>query len=200
MLGKHGVLLCVVTLAAAAWLAAAVGCERSEEGAAIAAEMEETPGKLKIESSAFKNGRPIPRRYTGDGENVSPPLAWSGLPEGTRELALICDDPDAPMAEPWVHWVLYAIPVNTGGLKEAVPRTEKLTEPKGAMQGKNSGGSIGYRGPRPPREHGVHHYHFKLYALDAGLKLEPGLDKTALLAAMKGHVLGMTDLVGTYER
>jgi len=197
---RNGILSCVVALATAAWLAMALGCERSEGGAAVGAEMAETSGTLKIESTAFKNGGRIPRRYTGDGANVSPPLAWSGVPDGTKELALICDDPDAPRAEPWVHWVLYGLPADCRELKEAMPRTERLAEPKGAMQGPNSSRRIGYSGPRPPKGHGVHHYHFKLYALDAALNLEPGLDKPTLLAAMKNHVLGMADLVGTYQR
>jgi Raf kinase inhibitor-like YbhB/YbcL family protein len=115
---------------------------------------------------------------------------------------LIVDDPDAPIAEPWVHWVIYKIPGSATGLKEGIPRQEKLDDPKGALQGKNTwpSGNLGYRGPAPPRGHGVHHYHFKLYALDAELDLKPGLDKKALLAAMAGHILAQGELIGTFQR
>jgi len=158
---------------------------------------------LAITSSAFVQGHPIPKKYTGEGADVSPPLAWSGAPEGTKELALICDDPDAPTTEPWVHWVIYKIPAATKGLPEGVARKTKPKEPVGALQGKNSwpaGDNIGYRGPMPPPGHGVHHYYFKLYALDAPLDVEAGLDKKASLEKMRDHVLAESVLMGTYER
>jgi len=151
-----------------------------------------TIAKLVVSSSAFDAGQTIPRKHTGEGEDVSPALVWSEPPEGTVELALICDDPDAPRAEPWVHWVAYGIDGDTRGLAESV--TEGLTG------GKNSWGRTGYGGPLPPRGHGVHHYHFKVYALDKKLEAGPGLDKGALLEAMAGHVLAEGELVGTYER
>jgi hypothetical protein len=157
---------------------------------------------IAIQCGSFKAGAKIPPRHSEDGKDLSPPLSWSGVPEGTKELALIVDDPDAPIAEPWVHWVIYKIPAATTGLVEGIPRQEKLDDPKGALQGKNtwSSGNLGYRGPAPPRGHGVHHYHFKLYALDAELDLKPGLDKKALLEAMAGHILAQGELVGTYQR
>ena len=158
---------------------------------------------LTLSSSAFTQGHPIPKKYTGEGEDVSPPLAWSGLPAGTKELALICDDPDAPRDEPWVHWVIYKIPATASGLPEGVPKKSRLKEPAGALQGKNSwpeGENIGYGGPMPPPGHGVHHYYFKLYALDMALEVEPGLNKKALLEKMQGHILAETELMGTYER
>lgn len=151
-------------------------------------------------SPAFRDGQAVPKRHTEDGEDLSPPISWSQLPAGTRELALVVDDPDAPRAEPWVHWVIYRVPADTDGLKEGVPQQERLADPRGAIQGKNSWGTIGYRGPAPPKGHGTHHYHFKLYALDAALELNPGLDKSALLQAMSGHVLGHGEFVGTYQR
>lgn len=163
----------------------------------------ETKMSLRLTSSAFTQGHPIPKKYTGEGADVSPPLAWADVPEKTEELVLICDDPDAPVAEPWVHWVIYKIPNHAKGLSEGIPRRPRLKEPAGAMQGKNGwpeGQNIGYRGPMPPVGHGVHHYYFKLYALDAGLTLEPGLDKKALLDAIRGHVLAEGSLMGTYER
>ena len=156
--------------------------------------------RMTLKSPAFENNRLIPIRHTGDGEDRSPPLEWSGLPDGTKELALICDDPDAPRREPWVHWVIYRIPADVAGLKAGIERSERLADPLGARQGRNSWNTIGYRGPAPPRHRGPHHYHFKLYALDAELALDPGLDKNKLLAAMKGHILAETKLVGIYER
>jgi Raf kinase inhibitor-like YbhB/YbcL family protein len=158
---------------------------------------------FELTSTAFAANQTIPKKYTGEGADVSPPLAWSKLPEGTQELALICDDPDAPVAEPWVHWVIYRIPAAEKGLPEGVDKTEKPSVPAGALQGKNSwpsGQTIGYRGPMPPPGHGTHHYHFTLYALKNKLDVPPGLDKKALLAAMEGRILGQVRLTGTYSR
>ena len=153
-------------------------------------------------SGAFEPGKPIPKPYTGDGDDRSPPLAWNGVPAGAKELALICDDPDAPTPKPWVHWVIYKIPADTKSLEEGIPRKPQPPIPNGALQGVNSfpSDNIGYRGPAPPKGHGVHHYHFKLYALDTPLDLKPALDKDQVLAAMKGHIVGEGEIVGTYER
>ncbi|MDO8632008.1 MAG: YbhB/YbcL family Raf kinase inhibitor-like protein [Phycisphaerales bacterium] len=158
------------------------------------------PMTIKVESPAFVNNAKIPTKFTGDGEDVSPGLTWSNLPAGARELALICDDPDAPTSEPWVHWVIYRIAADAKGLPENVAKTASPAEPKGALQGKNSWSKIGYGGPAPPKGHGVHHYHFKLYALDAPLNVSSGLTKKDMLAAMKGHILAQGELVGTYQR
>lgn len=187
---------------------ALAGCERQAEPPPPAVEPVQAvpapkevggaPMGMTIQSSDFQPGGKIPAKFTADGQDVSPALSWSGLPAGTKELALICDDPDAPTPEPWVHWVIYKLPGNAMGLPENVPTTEKLSAPAGAVQGKNSWGRTGYGGPSPPR--GLHHYHFKLYALDATLDLGPGADKKRLLAAMKGHVLAEAEVVGTYER
>ena len=158
---------------------------------------------IELTSTAFGQGKPIPAKYTGEGDDVSPPLSWSKLPEGTEELALICDDPDAPTDEPWVHWVIYKIPATVNGLVENIPADAELKQPTGAMQGKNSwtsGELIGYRGPMPPPGHGTHHYFFRLYALDAKLSVAPGLTKNQLLDEMRGHVIGQGELMGTYER
>jgi Raf kinase inhibitor-like YbhB/YbcL family protein len=156
---------------------------------------------IPAKSTAFEAGKPIPKKYTGEGEDVSPPLAWSNIPQGAKELALICDDPDAPMGT-WVHWVLYKIPAETMGLPEGLPREKALKSPAGAVQGVNSFGTdnLGYRGPMPPPGHGMHHYHFKVYALDKPVTLAPGADKKALLAEIHGHVLAQGELVGTYQR
>jgi hypothetical protein len=158
---------------------------------------------MSIASQTFEDGARIPQKYTGDGADVSPPLRWDDVPQGTRELALICDDPDAPTPQPWVHWVLYKLAPETAGLPEGVPGQSQIETPIAACQGRNSfssGRTIGYRGPAPPPGHGTHHYHFKLYALDAELALNPGIDKDALLEALDGHVLAEAELVGTYER
>ena len=146
---------------------------------------------MKLTSTAFNHGKPIARKYTGEGTDVSVPLTWSGVPDGTIELALICDDPDAPRPEPWVHWVIYKIPAAATGLSEGLPRQKRLETPSGVLQGVNSWPSdnVGYRGPMPPPGHGVHHYHFRLYALDTALLVEPGLSKDKLLAAMAGHII-----------
>jgi Raf kinase inhibitor-like YbhB/YbcL family protein len=154
-----------------------------------------------LNSEAFGPGSTIPRRHTADGEDLSPPLGWTNLPPETRELALIVDDPDAPSQQPWVHWVISKIRPTESGIAEGVHLKPTPSFPSGAVQGKNSWGTIGYRGPAPPRGHGVHRYVFRLYALDAALTgLPAGLDKQALLKSMQGHVLAIAELIGTYER
>lgn len=155
---------------------------------------------MTVRSTAFEPDQAIPRKHTGEGPDVSPPLAWESVPSGTIEFALIVDDPDAPRPEPWVHWLIYKIPADTTALPEGVPASETLDSPAGALQGRNSWGKVGYGGPMPPPGHGLHHYHFKLYALDAALDVQPGLDKAALLKQIKGHILAETELVGTYQR
>ena len=154
---------------------------------------------LTLTSSGFKAQGSIPKRNTCDGENVSPPLAWTGVPAGAKSLALIVDDPDAPdPAHPkrtWVHWVLYNLPPADGGLVEGVT-TGAL--PAGTLQGKNDWQSTGYGGPCPPI--GRHRYFHKLYALDVVLPDLRQPAKAALEAAMKGHVLQQVELVGTYQR
>lgn len=148
---------------------------------------------LKIESSAFSANSPIPKKYTGEGQDVSPPLSWSGAPDGTAELVLICDDPDAPTPEPWVHWVAYKIPGNASGLPEG--------DAGSAVEGVNDFGKTEYGGPMPPPGHGTHHYHFKLYALGEPLALnQPGAKKSEALNAMQGNILEEAELIGTYER
>lgn len=201
LLKTAGVLAGGVLAAAMALL----GCTGAPTGGAQATSSPLTTGgsaemSIVVESSSFAPGGPIPIRHTGDGADISPPLSWNALPEGTRELALIVDDPDAPRAEPWVHWVIYKIPGTEGGSAEGVGSGGGASLPTGALQGRNDFGSTGYGGPAPPRGHGTHHYRFTLYALDAPLDVGTGLDKAALLGAMRGHILGQGELVGTYER
>jgi Raf kinase inhibitor-like YbhB/YbcL family protein len=163
------------------------------------------PGVLELTSSAFGHGQRIPVDYTHDGMNVSPDLAWSRAPERTRSFALICDDPDAPTAEPFVHWVIFDIPSDQRRmprleLPEGVSKEAKPPEVAGAVQGTNDFGHFGYDGPSPPPGHGTHHYHFSLYALDRILDLQAGCRKADVLRAMKGHVLAQGELIGIYSR
>jgi len=152
---------------------------------------------LDITSPAFEDQGTIPKQYTADGEDVSPPLSWSGVPEGTQSLALICDDPDAPVGT-WVHWVIWNIPARETGLKEGIPVKERELS-NGSVQGTNDFRKIGYGGPAPPRGP-AHRYFFKLYALDKSLDLAPGAKKNALEKAMEGHVLAEAQIVGQYGR
>ena len=154
---------------------------------------------LKLSSQAFSHNEHIPMLYTCDGRDLSPPLSWNGVPPGTKSLALIADDPDAPDPKApkmtWVHWVIYNIPAESRALVEDAA-FEKL--PAGTMDGTNNWNRTGYGGPCPPI--GRHRYFFKLYALDAVLPDLSQPDKEKLLEAMEGHILGQAELIGTYER
>lgn len=151
--------------------------------------------KMEITSAAFKEGGMIPSKYTCDGADVSPPLEWKSLPGGTKSLALICDDPDAPMGT-WVHWVVFNLPADLRGLPENMPPKETLDN--GGKQGVSDFGRTGYGGPCPPA--GTHRYFFKLYALDTTLEFTGKVTKAALLKAMDGHVLAEGQLMGRYKR
>jgi hypothetical protein len=152
--------------------------------------------QMQLTSTAFTEGAAIPAKHTCDAKNVSPPLKWSGVPAGTKSLALIVDDPDAP-AGTWVHWVLYDLPATTSELGEDVVKSQYVAG--GAKQGLNDFRHLGYGGPCPPPGK-AHRYFFKLYALDAVLDLKPGLTKKDLESAMEKHVLGRAQLMGTYQR
>lgn len=151
--------------------------------------------KINVGSIAFTEGGMIPRQYTCDGEDMSPPLSWSGIPEGTKSIAIIADDPDAPGGM-WVHWVVYNLPPDLKGLPENVPAQKTLAN--GGIQGMTDFRRIGYGGPCPPS--GTHRYFFKVYALDAVLDLDPGAIKKRLLNAMEGHILAEGELMGKYRR
>ncbi len=148
-----------------------------------------------LKSTAFGEEEMIPKKYTCDGMDVSPPLSWDSVPDGTMSLALICDDPDAPMGT-WVHWVLFNIPANIRELPENVPSQKILSN--GAIHGTNDFRNFGYGGPCPPS--GTHRYYFKLYALDTELSPEAGASKAELLKAMEGHILAEGQLMGKYGR
>jgi len=150
---------------------------------------------ITITSTAFTEGSMIPRDYTCDGEDISPTLTWSGVPDGTKSLALICDDPDAPMGT-WVHWVLFSIPAHIMELPAKIP-PEKIIQ-NGAKHGMNDFRKFGYGGPCPPG--GTHRYYFKLYALDTEINLEAGITKAQLLKTMEGHILAEGQLMGRYSR
>ena len=188
-----------------------IGCRPSGSESSSSAEpasdtgpsMENVPMSVTVQSEAFQTNETVPTKYTGDGDDVSPPLSWAGAPAETREFALICDDPDAPSAEPWVHRAISQIPADATSLPEGMPSASRVGSPISALQGKNSwpsGRTTGYRGPAPPPGQGVHHYHFKVYALAAELDLAPDLTKSQLLEAIEPHVLASGELVGTYSR
>lgn len=154
-----------------------------------------TTTKFSLTSTAFKEGETIPKKYTCDGPDISPPLKWESVPVDTKSLALIVEDPDAPMGT-WIHWVVYDIPPNVSEFAENVPSEKTLAN--GTAQGKNDFRKIGYGGPCPPS--GTHRYFFKLYALDTKLNLPPGSTKLDLVKAMQRHVIAEGELMGKYSR
>ena len=177
---------------------ALIGCSR--ESQPVPANMSAQPAQqqqaqMKVESAAIKEGQPIPRQYTCDGINISPPLEWSGVPKSAKTIAIVADDPDAP-AGTWVHWVLYNLPAENIGLVENVPATDNLKA--GGFQGKNDFGKPGYGGPCPPS--GTHRYFFRVYALDTLLDVSAGSDKRTVEKAMKDHILGSGELIGMYKK
>jgi len=150
---------------------------------------------MTLSSPAFDAGQAIPLTYSCRGRDISPALEWSDPPAGTQSFALIMDDPDAPVGT-WDHWVLYNIPASTRRLAEAIPPEASLSD--GSLHGKNSWGRLGYGGPCPPS--GTHRYFFRLYALDTTLPLASGASKKQVLEAMKGHILGQAELMGTFSK
>jgi Raf kinase inhibitor-like YbhB/YbcL family protein len=179
-------------LLALSLLVATTACERH-----TTAEASPMPTELTLESPAFADGKPIPSKYTCEGEDISPELRWSKAPEGTQSFALIVDDPDAPDPKrpkrTWVHWVLYEIPRDATGIPEAGKPL-----PPGTREGTNDWDRTGYGGPCPPI--GEHRYFFKLYALDVALGDLSEPSKAELEDAMTGHILAKAELVGTYEK
>lgn len=150
---------------------------------------------IKVTSKAFQEGGMIPKEYTCDGANVSPPLAWDSAPDKTKSYALIVDDPDAP-GKTWVHWVAFNLPASAGVLPENVPAQDTIAG--GGRQGTTDFRKVGYGGPCPPT--GAHRYYFKLYALDTELALDSSATKDQLLKAMEGHVVAEGQLMGKYQR
>lgn len=145
---------------------------------------------LRLTSPAFESHGRMPARHTSDAEDVSPPLEWRGVPDGTAALAIVVHDPDAPLVDGFTHWVLYGIPAGTNSVPEGDERF---------VAGTNSMGHTGYNGPAPPPGHGDHHYYFWVYALDADLDLEPGLERRELLGRIEDHVIEQARLIGIYS-
>ena len=177
----HGIILTLI------WL---------NSGTALA----QTPETILVTSRAFEHNTDIPLRYSAYGNNISPDISWSNLPEGTRQLALILDDPVFGLP-PFVHWVAYNIPVSATGLPEGLSANAIVTHPglEGMINGNNGTRRSGYFGPRPPNNGKVHTYNFRVYALDYALKLPDGLNKDGLLQAMDGHILATGLLTGNFK-
>ena len=151
---------------------------------------------IELTSTAFQDGQAIPKQYTGDGRDLSPPLKWNDSPSGTKSLALICEDPDAPRGS-FTHWVLFNLPAGSRELAEGVPPEATLGD--GSAQGTNDFGRIGYGGPAPPPGN-PHRYVFSVYALEDSPAVQPGATRDEILAAMKGHILARGQLTGKYGR
>jgi len=156
------------------------------------------PGKLAVQSSSFTGGGMIPQKYSEYADGVSPQLSWPAV-QGARSYAIIMEDPDAPQ-KPFVHWIAWNIPANVASLPEGLQEQPRLTEPEGVLQGRNTRGSVGYYGPRPPVGDPAHHYHFQIFALDSMLDVPWGSDRDQLLKAMQGHVLGKGEIAGRYAQ
>jgi Raf kinase inhibitor-like YbhB/YbcL family protein len=147
---------------------------------------------LVVTSQDFVNGEPLPPSTTKDGEGIPPIIAWSAVPEATKSIVMICEDPDAPLPEPFAHWLVYDIPPAATMLDEATRNTSR--------EGKNSNLKVGYAPVAPPRGHGSHAYHFQVFALDMELPINPGAGRYELLETMRGHVIAWGDLIGTCDR
>ncbi len=151
--------------------------------------------QFSVTSMAFSDGETIPKRHTCDGDEISPPLRFKDVPEGTESFAIILEDPDAPVP-PFIHWLTWGIL----GKETFLAEDQNTNVREGVLMGTNSAEQVSYFGPCPPDTDGSHHYHFNVYALDEKLSLEEGADKAALVSAMKGHILGEGKLMGLYNR
>jgi hypothetical protein len=152
---------------------------------------------LCVSSDVFENGGIIPKRYTGRGEDISPPLKLGPVMAEAKSIAVIMDDPDTPIGT-FTHWVIWNIPANTGFIPEGIPKEKTVSSLGNACQGRNGYSTAGYRGPKPPRGLGTHTYRFKVYVLDTELALRSGAGKRQLLRAMKGHVIQHGILTGRF--
>jgi Raf kinase inhibitor-like YbhB/YbcL family protein len=176
------------------------GCRAGNERLAFAQPELNAEVTLAVQSTAIRPEGEMPVKYSVDGDAISPPLTWGDIPPAARSLALVVEDPDAPTPNPFVHWLVYNIPVTLRAIPENIPHDEIVIALSGAMQGKNSGLKVGWTGMAPPKGDTPHHYHFQLFALDRVLDVKPGAGRTALFDAMGGHVLARGELVGTYKR
>jgi Raf kinase inhibitor-like YbhB/YbcL family protein len=181
-----------VILALAVTGGAAAALAGSPDQLAVASAQLKGKGALQVSSPVLKSGAAIPDAYSSYAANTSPPLSWHGAPAGTKTFAVILQDPDAPMATPFVHWVMWNVPGADRGLPEG-------KAPDGALEGKMGAGRMGYFGPHPPAG-APHHYHYQVFALDQPLDLAAGSDEKALETVMAGHVLASGELVATYQK
>jgi Raf kinase inhibitor-like YbhB/YbcL family protein len=165
---------------------------------AIRRENSRTPGEIQVRSPQIRSQAPIPSRHTAYGDDISPELQWNPV-DGARSYALLVEDPDAPTAQPFVHWLVWNIPPDHHGLPEAIETVGEPLDVKGIRQGRNDRGEVGYFGPRPPAGDGPHRYHFLVFALDRGLDLPAGATRDELLDAIDGHVLAKGELVATSQ-
>ena len=174
------------------------GCRAGDER--LAWNTIEAPAILSVSSEMFDEGDRIQKRYTADGQNISPRVNWFGVPPSAKSLALLVEDPDAPTPNPYVHWIAYNMSPMVPGIGEAIPLNDHIFQPLEMLQGKNSALKIGYTGCAPPKGDLAHHYHFQLFALDRMLEIGAGAGRSAFLKAIKGHVIAKGELVGTYQR
>lgn len=157
---------------------------------------ETTPAKIVVSSASFTKGSTIPKKHTADGKDISPSISWDGIPEGSKSIAMTCEDPDAPSGT-WFHWIIYNIAPTTKSLKENIAKKPALA--KGMKQGSNDFRKVGYNGPSPPRGK-AHHYNFKVFALNEKLALKEGCNKREFYKAIKGKVLGRGQITALYQR
>jgi Raf kinase inhibitor-like YbhB/YbcL family protein len=174
------------------------GTQREEKAIAGRKLAPHTAAILTVESPSFRKGQPIPDKHAG-AHGRSPAMKWSKPPPETRELVVLVEDPDAPRPQPFVHWIVTGLPPETIDLPEGLPPSSTPLG-SGAVQGRNGMQKDGYYGPEPPTGHGVHHYHFQVFALDQPLEVRPPVERDRLLAAMRDHVVAWGELVGTYWR
>jgi Raf kinase inhibitor-like YbhB/YbcL family protein len=178
----------------------AVEAQRTGDARLLAINQVPSPVRLRVRSDTFADGRGIPYENSDYGHKRSPHLSWSGAPETTRSFVVLMEDPDAAEPKPFIHWVIYNIPANVTELRPGVAPEMKLLEfDDKALQGKNSRGSIGYMGPRPPYDSGTHHYHFQVFALSNTLPSNPGMTRDQVLAAIRNNVVASGSIVGEYN-
>ncbi|MFT4889334.1 MAG: Raf kinase inhibitor-like YbhB/YbcL family protein [Halobacteriales archaeon] len=195
MVGRREVLRAVTV----AGLASVAGCNGDGSGTATTTMIGDTMPGFEITTAAFDDGGTVPIKYTCSGADVSPPLSIEGVPDEAVALALVVDDPDAPGGV-FTHWLLWNVPPGTGSIPEGVPTTETVDDLGGARQGTNDFGEIGYRGPCPPKSDGAHTYRFKLFALDAELDVDAGVEASAVNDAIDDHRVATARLTGEFNR
>jgi Raf kinase inhibitor-like YbhB/YbcL family protein len=193
---RHPAALClsILALAATPLVARAAG----GDVAVAQAQLKGGGASLQVSIPDVSSGGALPLGYTADGRNVSPALNWTPGPRGTRSYAVVLQDPDAPPAEPAVHWLVWNIPRDVTSLPKSMRNVDSPANPLGSAQGQNYHGSVGYSGPRPPPGDSPHHYHFQVFALNRMVKVRPGSQPRAVLAAMADHVLASGELVATF--